>query len=188
MQGNVKQTQRFVKYPCFSGEKLRNRLPGYQAGVCRCNSVPAETAPATKSYHGYGNRISLAIIETDSGFKGWGCFGRYGSGPADTGLLVGKPLSELFAAETGILDESLGLFDIALHDLAGRILGIPVAKMIQPGAVLKVPVYDGAIYMNDIIPEEKPYGVQKILEECAYDYDLGHRAFKIKIGRGFKWM
>ncbi len=94
----------------------------------------------------------------------------------------------MFDPASGILCDALTPFDLALHDLAGMILALPVARMIRPEADLKARVYDGAIYMNDIIPEDHPQGIAAILDDCAQDWALGHRMFKIKIGRGYKWM
>ena len=51
-----------------------------------------------------------------------------------------------------------------------------------------VDCYDGAIYMNDISPDSRPGGVEAILDDCKQDYDMGYRSFKLKIGRGGKWM
>jgi D-galactarolactone cycloisomerase len=143
---------------------------------------------AVKSYHGYGHTVPVSVVKTDSGHMGWGCLGRSADDAKAAVDIVGKSVAELFDAATGIRSESLCTYDIALHDLAGNILGIPVAKMLNPQAATIAKVYDGAIYMNDVIPEEKPFGINKIVEDCEYDYALGHRAFKIKIGRGFKWM
>ena len=56
-------------------------------------------------------------------------------------------MGDLFRVETGILDLELFSLDIALHDLAARILEIPVSQMINPQAVHNVGIYDGAIYM-----------------------------------------
>jgi len=141
---------------------------------------------AVKTYHGYGREITLAVVKTASGSMGWGALTREEAEKAPD--IVGKKLSELFEAETGIRDSAFRAFDIALHDLAGNILRLPVAKLLNPNATAFVRAYDGAIYMNDIIPEEKPFGMDAIIRDCEYDYQLGHRAFKIKIGRGFRWM
>ena len=35
---------------------------------------------------------------------------------------------------------------------------------------------------------DAPAGIDKLLEECQWDYDYGYRQFKLKIGRGHKWM
>jgi L-alanine-DL-glutamate epimerase-like enolase superfamily enzyme len=44
------------------------------------------------------------------------------------------------------------------------------------------------IYFDDLEPASNPAGPDKILEECKWDYDYGYRQFKLKIGRGNKWM
>jgi L-alanine-DL-glutamate epimerase-like enolase superfamily enzyme len=48
--------------------------------------------------------------------------------------------------------------------------------------------YDGAIYMDDLDPEGAPRGLPVVMENCAHDYGMGYRAFKLKIGRGHRWM
>ena len=144
---------------------------------------------AVKTYHGFGGSVLIAQIETDQGAGGWGALCRdLAQAVATRELLQGKFVSEVFDPATGILDDRLVPFDIALHDLAGVILNIPVSKMMNPNAKSIARVYDGAIYMNDIIPENKPQGIERILLDCADDWALGHRMFKIKIGRGYKWM
>lgn len=142
---------------------------------------------AIRGVHGYGGTVRVAVLTTDQGATGWGALCRRVA-PEDTAKLQGARLSDVFAAETGILDEVYTAFDIALHDLAGNILGIPVRTMINPDAQPRAKVYDGAIYMNDIIPEEKPFGPDKVLAECADDVAMGHRILKVKIGRGHQWM
>ena len=49
-------------------------------------------------------------------------------------------------------------------------------------------LYSGAIYLEDVMPPDKPRGVRAVLDACQQDYQAGYRAFKLKIGRGFKWM
>ena len=144
---------------------------------------------ARLSYHGFGGEVTVARVYTDQGASGWGELSE-GLPEARQAAerITGKRLTDVFAAGTGILDASLKALDIPLHDLAGMILGIPVSRMIRETASPRVRVYDGAIYMNDIIPEDRPQGVEQVLADCAYDYALGHRALKIKIGRGNIWM
>ena len=142
---------------------------------------------AKRSYHGFGGEVTIVQLFTDRGASGWGSLMR----KCEKQLCDkanGKKVSELFAADTGVIDNEYLALDIALHDLAGNILNIPVRQMINPQSISGVKVYDGAIYMNDIIPEEKPFGYKKVIEESQYDYELGHRTFKIKIGRGNMWM
>ncbi|MEG2317068.1 MAG: enolase C-terminal domain-like protein, partial [Clostridia bacterium] len=144
---------------------------------------------ARLSYHGFGGEVTVARLTTSAGAVGWAEISTsLADAKAAAALIEGKPLTALFACETGILDERLKAFDLPLHDLAGQILGVPVSQLVSENALTAVRVYDGAIYMNDIIPEEKPQGIAQILRDCQYDYALGHRALKVKIGRGSIWM
>jgi L-alanine-DL-glutamate epimerase-like enolase superfamily enzyme len=49
-----------------------------------------------------------------------------------------------------------------------------------------VPAYDGSIYFADILHPDQ--GVARIEWEIEQSMGRGHRAFKLKIGRGHKWM
>jgi L-alanine-DL-glutamate epimerase-like enolase superfamily enzyme len=142
---------------------------------------------ARLGYHGFGGDVTVVQLFTVAGASGWGSLMR----KCDSELIEnikGKKLTDIFAAETGLIDVAYAAFDIALHDLAGKILGIPVSRMLNPDAASVARVYDGAIYMNDLIPEDKPSGPQKVIDDSIFDYGLGHRTFKLKIGRGSKWM
>lgn len=144
---------------------------------------------ARLSYHGFGGEVTVARLCTDQGACGWGEISTgLAEAKAAAERVTGKCLTDVFSAGTGILDGAFKALDIPLHDLAGVILGIPVSHMIRESASPRIRVYDGAIYMNDIIPEDRPQGVGQVLADCAYDYALGHRTLKIKIGRGSIWM
>lgn len=144
---------------------------------------------ARLSYHGFGGEVTVAKVCTDQGACGWGELSdSLQDARAAAERITGKCLTDIFSAGTGILDDTLKALDIPLHDLAGVILGLPVSRMISESASPKIRVYDGAIYMNDIIPEDRPQGVEQVLADCTYDYALGHRTLKIKIGRGSIWM
>lgn len=131
----------------------------------------------------------MAKLTTEDGISGWGQLSR-GMAEAECSreLLRKRPFTELFDSGTGIRDEKLQAYDIPLHDLAGKILGIPVCRMINPESALRAPVYDGAVYMNDIIPEDAPFGVDRVIQESIEDVRLGHTMLKVKIGRGYRWM
>jgi len=73
-------------------------------------------------------------------------------------------------------------------DLVGKILGRPVYQLLGGAGPRQVWLYTGAIYLEDVMPPEKPRGIQAVLAACKQDYEAGYRAFKLKIGRGFKWM
>lgn len=134
--------------------------------------------------HGYGYENQIVILRTDTGLMGWG------AGHADRTLqllLTGRRLDEVFSPESGILDQACAAADLALHDLAGRALGVPVSKMICPDSPMRAKCYDGAIYMNDL-SSNGDLGPEAVLRDCTADYAAGYRDFKVKVGRGLRWM
>lgn len=138
--------------------------------------------------HGAGCTTRIAVIETDRGARGWGML-RWPAG--NLGQLAGARVDELFDPARGVVDDSLLPLDFALHDLAGVILGVPVYRLLAGDGTAPdpaVPCYDGAIYMDDLDPEDAPRGLAAVLENCAQDAALGYRAFKLKIGRGYRWI
>ena len=145
--------------------------------------------------HSYGVEFLVEEVQTDRGARGW-AFDGAGLGanaaPAEAAALyqplLGRRLDELFDPAEGIRAEAYRPLDFALHDLAGRILGLPVRALLSSADHGPLDCYDGAIYMNDISPDSRPGGLAAILADCAQDYAAGYRAFKIKIGRGGMWM
>ena len=133
--------------------------------------------------HGQSCQVKACVLFTDQGASGWGFCGA----PEDERRYVGRPLSALFDPETGTVPEALEL-DRALHDLAGRVLGQPVWKMLGAREGPSIPVYSGAIYFDDLNPDGEPPGVSALLDACCQDASAGHAHFKLKIGRGFRYM
>src|SRR5207237_9980765 len=86
------------------------------------------------------------------------------------------------------MESPLERADHALYDLVGKALGVPAWKLLGGRGPEWVPVYDGGIYFNDLLPEYQHRGVARLLEEVEDSLKTGHRAFKGKVGRGFKWM
>ena len=135
--------------------------------------------------HGSGGESTVAVINTDTGARGWGLV----EGPPDDhGSVVGHSLSELFDPGTGVIDPAHRWLDIALHDLAGVVADVPVWSLLGGSGEPAVEVYDGAIYFDDLDPEDGPGGLATVLDEVRSDADLGYRGFKLKIGRGNRWM
>ncbi len=134
--------------------------------------------------HGTGNTSAYAVIRTDQGATGWGLL----RSQIDGTTLVGRSIADLFDPAVGVIDDQAAALDFALHDLAGIILGQPVYELLGGLGDRAVPCYSGAIYMDDLDPQGNPEGITAVLRNCAEDYAAGHRAFKLKIGRGYKWM
>ncbi len=139
--------------------------------------------------HGYGPRVEICMIDTNQGAMGWGSLrGSRRDAENLSTQLVGKKVSDLFKPELGITTPSHIAFDFALHDLAGVILNKPVYALLGQENPIITDCYSGMIYFDDLEPSHQPGGIEKILEECKYDYNLGYRQFKLKIGRGHRWM
>lgn len=140
--------------------------------------------------HGRGGRSTVAILGTDAGHRGWGLVE---GATGETHDVVGRPLSDLVDPETGVRDSTHLWLDVALHDLAGVAADLPVHALVGGRGSTDVEVYDGALYFDDLDPhpddpDAEPAGVDAVLAHCAADARLGHRSFKIKIGRGHRWM
>ncbi|MBD1434894.1 mandelate racemase/muconate lactonizing protein [Sphingobacterium sp. DN00404] len=139
--------------------------------------------------HGYGPTVEICCIITDKGAMGWASLrGSKRDAEKIVNELIGKKVSEVFATHIGTLQERYIPFDMALHDLAGIILQKPVYALLGKEKPLITDYYSGMIYFDDLEPADKPAGIDRILEECRYDYGVGYRQFKLKIGRGHKWM
>lgn len=145
-----------------------------------------------KGHHGHGpQKVTVVKLTTNQGAIGWGQIQGTPARAAEVGQgFIGKRISELISPVKGILDEELDLLDVALHDLAGVILGQPVWKMMNPWREkpFLTNLYSGMIYFDDLDPEDSPAGIDKVLENCQWDIDYGYRQLKVKIGRGGRWM
>lgn len=143
-----------------------------------------------RAEHAYGDEFAVKVLYTNQGAMGWGLTNGtfYNQDKSVDALVLGKKVSELIDPDTGITNEALVPFDFALHDLAGVILRTPVYRLLGSGGQNPVRCYDGAILMDDISPDSCPGGLKTILDECRADWALGYRMFKLKIGRGPKWM
>ncbi len=139
--------------------------------------------------HGWGPESGIHILYTDKGALGWGLNrGSQKSLSEKFELIKGKPVAELLNPSTGTTSPDFEGFDFSLFDLAGKILNKPVYRLLGKRKPEKNLCYSGMIYFDDLEPVENPSGVNKILEECRFDYNYGYRQFKLKIGRGNKWM
>jgi D-galactarolactone cycloisomerase len=135
--------------------------------------------------HGDGPGSDVAVLVTDDGRTGWGLVE---GPPGDVSRVEGRALSELADPAVGVLDPADRWLDVALHDLLGVVHDAPVHALLGGRGTPDVEVYDGAIYFDDLDPQEAPRGVDVVLEECRADARLGFRDFKLKIGRGNRWM
>lgn len=143
--------------------------------------------------HGIAVRPSLARITTDDGSTG---IGWSRASREEAQALVGQTFDDLFTATGGPVSTALGI-EYPLWDLAGKRVGQPVYALaaqiqgIDPATLaspLRVPAYDTSLYFDDLhIPSERE-AAALLASEARSGYDRGHRAFKIKVGRGGRHM
>jgi len=140
---------------------------------------------AYKGVHGGEVVEGVLRVGTDAGVEG---FGAGDVKPEAAKALVGHTLDEFWKPGVGVVSP-LGRADHALYDLMGKALGLPASALLGQAGPHDVPVYDGSIYFNDLEPEsEGRSGVPRVVHEFEKGLKAGHTAFKIKVGRGFKWM
>ena len=101
-------------------------------------------------------------------------------------FLVGRRLGELFDLPDGALPEGVAI-DLPLWDLAARLQGVPLYRLLGARGSRAVELYDGSIYIDDLDADDAE--AQEIFrEEVRTGHRYGYRNFKIKIGRGARWM
>jgi L-alanine-DL-glutamate epimerase-like enolase superfamily enzyme len=136
--------------------------------------------------HGIGVRVPIVRITAEDGAIG---FGAYHGGPERLGELLGVPFDELFS-QTGAVPERWRPFEYAIWDLAGVRADLPVYALVAQLAGrgvekrLRVPCYDTSLYFDDLHLESEQAAAELIAAEARAGYERGHRAFKIKVGRG----
>jgi L-alanine-DL-glutamate epimerase-like enolase superfamily enzyme len=152
------------------------RLEGQRTRKAGCNARLGE--------HGQRIGLSLARVTTDEGAMGFG-WSRVTCEQAE--VWVGLPFDEVYDWEDGV-PEAYYPIEYPLWDLAGQLAGKPVYAMLGGSAdesgSFCVPCYDTSLYMDDLYLEDHEAGAELIACEALEGAARGHRAFKIKVGRG----
>jgi len=102
--------------------------------------------------------------------------------------LIGKDPFEFFRRDERRVTGPLGAGTMPLWDLVAKLLKKPAWELMGGAGTARVPVYDGSIYFADLLPQYADRWRDRFKEEIDMGLADGHRAFKIKIGRGSKWM
>ena len=140
--------------------------------------------------HGSIVQVPLLRLTTEDGLQGFGIC-RAGRERAIT--LLGKRLSDVFALPSGVLP-LWGEFDYPLWDLIGMRSKLPVYALVaslsgtQITSPFRVPCYDTSLYFDDLHLATHEEAAQLLISEVREGYERGHRAFKLKVGRGARHM
>ncbi|HXW82301.1 MAG TPA: enolase C-terminal domain-like protein [Acidimicrobiales bacterium] len=144
--------------------------------------------------HGSTVKVPICRLTTSTGAQGIG-LSRLDESLARQAL--GLPISTMFSEEVGT-DEPWMAFDFALWDLSGKSAGVPVYELIGSNASasshepVSVACYDTSLYFDDLLGDagenDHRQGAEIVAKEAAWGYEQGHRSFKVKVGRGARWM
>lgn len=131
-------------------------------------------------------QLSLVRLTAEDGATGFGV--SRASREVLAGL-VGARIDEAFDPAHGAAEGWLAC-EYPLWDLVGNRAGRPVyalAAAVNGRAVpsaLRVPCYDTSLYFDDLQIEDEGEAAALIAAEAREGFERGHRAFKIKVGRG----
>ena len=157
-------------------------LEGSRPRAAGCN--------ARLGVHGQSVRVPLARLSTDDGAMG---FGYCQANEAQLRGVLGQPLDVLFDAQAGATPAGRP-FDYPLWDLMAKRAGMPVYRLAasMAGKVvhepLRVPCYDTSLYFDDLHLASDEEATDLLAEETRQGLARGHRAFKVKVGRGARHM
>ena len=135
--------------------------------------------------HGRKANDRMVRLFTNVGLEG---IGHCRTGKAELAQLLGKNPFEFYNSTNRKITGPMGTGTMPLWDLIGKVLKKPVYELLGGAGPKRVPVYDGSIYFSDLLPEYKHKPLDRFKEEIDMGTAIGHRAFKVKIGRGAKWM
>jgi L-alanine-DL-glutamate epimerase-like enolase superfamily enzyme len=138
-----------------------------------------------RGVHGRRATDRMVRLFTDVGLEG---IGNCRAGKRELAQLLGKNPFEFYNSANRRMTSPLGSGTMPLWDLVGKILNKPVYKLLGGTGPERVPVYDGSIYFSDLLPQYSSKPLDRFKEEIDMGMAIGHRAFKVKIGRGAKWM
>jgi L-rhamnonate dehydratase len=170
----------------IEGPRMDSRIIRIDAVALEGKRPRPAGSNARLGYHGDTVHLSLVRLTTAAGVSG------FGRGPVDEGRLsaiVGRPL-EQFVSGTRVVDDAMDL-ETPLLDLAARTAGQPAYEYISGGSVtapLPARSYDTSLYFDDLHLADDGEAAALLAEEARFGYERGHRAFKIKVGRGARHM
>jgi L-alanine-DL-glutamate epimerase-like enolase superfamily enzyme len=141
---------------------------------------------ARRGAHGAVVAVPIARVTLDDGSAG---FGLARLTPEQATAAHGALLPEGLTLGAGAEDPWQRL-ELPLCDLLARRAGLPVYALaaaavgVVPASPLKVRCYDTSLYFDDLHLGGDDAAAAHMAAEAAEGYARGHRAFKIKVGRG----
>lgn len=138
--------------------------------------------------HGVRVRPPVVRVTTDDGNSGVGV-SSVSSEKAQS--LLGRTVRELFTAADMGVQTPHNVLDFPLWDLVGKSAGLPVHTLVAQSSTdepLRVRCYDTSLYFDDLHLADDGAAANLLAGEARDGWERGHRAFKIKVGRGGRHM
>ena len=152
-------------------------------------SILRGTRPRSIGYNAriptHGPRIADAVVRIEAANGAWG-IGWSPIGRESAEELLGKNISELFRLPDGSLEQGKAL-DLPLWDLVARLMHLPLYRLLGARGKRQVELYDASIYIDDLEMSDDE-AVDLFRQEVASGQEHGYKHFKIKVGRGARWM
>ena len=152
------------------------QLVGQRPRKAGCNARLGE--------HGRRVRVPLARVTTDEGTAGVGWSHVTRDQAAEW---VGLSFDQVYDSENKV-PEPRRAIEYPLWDLAGQLARKPVYALlggrVGEGNGFCAPCYDTSLYMDDLHLKDDDAAAELIACEALEGAARGHRAFKIKVGRG----
>jgi len=140
---------------------------------------------AVGGIHGNTAKERVVKLFTNRGIEG---IGRCYSPEHVLVSLLGRNPFDYYQADQQRMQSSLSIHTMPLWDLIGKALDKPVYELLGNSGFDKVPAYDGSIYFSDLMEEYSVNFTDRFYREIDMGLEGGFRAFKVKVGRGYKWM
>ena len=136
--------------------------------------------------HGITVRVPVMRLTLEDGSSG---FGACRAEREQIERLLGMRLSDITDERRGVAEAWIAC-EYPIWDLLGKIAGKPVyalaaelsGKNVQEP--YRAPCYDTSLYFDDLHLQSDREAAALIADEARQGYERGHRAFKIKVGRG----
>jgi len=137
--------------------------------------------------HGRTVYVPIVRITTDDGASGFG-FCHLSEERAKQ--FLGITLQQAFTSDGRAVTATYAGLEFPLLDLGGKRAGKPVYALLTPEQTepLRVRCYDTSLYFDDLHIADDDAGASVIAQEAREGWERGHRAFKIKVGRGARHM
>jgi L-alanine-DL-glutamate epimerase-like enolase superfamily enzyme len=162
---------------------LQERIEAIEKSVLRGTRPRSIGYNARIPTHGPRLADSVVRLRTSGGGTGlgWSNISR-----EQAQSLLGKSIGELFRLPEGSLEEGLPI-DLPLWDLVARLMNLPLYRLLGARGSRQVELYDGSIYIDDLEASDDQ-AVEIFHREVRSGQEHGFANFKIKVGRGARWM